>query len=253
MRRALVLASVAIAARARAESDDIVARPLVTPTGQLEAELVLELGATSGYVTQPTSLAPDLWWGVAPRWAVGVIHSDPSVDRIRAGASLCVRRGTLECDGVYHGSGLDLRYGALSWLAPRARLLVRDLQPVKPAVTLGALAKWQRGRIAVTGDPYLQIGLWNTDRGNRTALVLPIEFAVQPTGRWALALDTGWNSDLAVWRDGWHVPVALGVLARVTSQVDLGATFGFTSLLGPQNTSKERVVFVTVAIMPTQQ
>ena len=75
---------------------------------------------------------------------------------------------------------------------------------------------------------------------------MPIALAVQPTCGWAIALRTGWNSDLAVWRDGWHVPVAIGAQARITAQVEVSALLGFASLLGPQNTPKERALFVTV-------
>src|SRR5262249_52087441 len=124
---------------------------------------------------------------------------------------------------------------------------VRDIHPWKPAATLGAQLRWRHGRLAVTGDPYLLIGLANTDQGNRAALYLPLELAVQPARRVALVLDTGWNTELAVWRDGWHVPIGIGAVVRAMEQLDIGATLGFPELLGPQNTPKDRVVFVTLA------
>jgi hypothetical protein len=43
------------------------------------------------------------------------------------------------------------------------------------------------------------------------------------------------------------VPLAFGVRARATSTVDVGATLGFASMLGPQNTPKQRVLFVTAS------
>jgi hypothetical protein len=69
---------------------------------------------------------------------------------------------------------------------------------------------------------------------------------MQPTCRWLVTLDTGWNGELRVLDDGWHIPIALGFLARVTEHVDVGATLGFATLLGPQNTPKQRVLFVSV-------
>jgi hypothetical protein len=138
-----------------------------------------------------------------------------------------------------------VRYAALEWLAPRARFLIRDLDPAKPAVTLGALAKWTRGRFAIVGDPYLQLGLANTDKGNRAELFLPITLAIQPTCRWAIEARTGWNSDLAVWTDGFYIPLYLGLRARASMHLDVAAGFGFASLLGPQNTAKERAGFLT--------
>jgi hypothetical protein len=215
-------------------------------TGEIEARLVVELDAAANHVAQPTSLAPDVWWGVAPRWTIGLVHSGPSVDRIEPGATFCLASTQpLVCDHVYRGSGLDARYALTDWLAPRARILLRDIAPVKPAVTLGAELRWQRGRTSITADPYVQIGLANTDRGNDHALFAPVQLALDHC-RWRTWLDTGWNSNLAVLRDGWHIPVGVGVRARIAPQLDLAGELGFPSLLGPQNTPKERVVFVFV-------
>ena len=72
-------------------------------------------------------------------------------------------------------------------------------------------------------------------------------FAVQPLARWELSLRTGFHSDLAVIRDGYHIPIALATRVAAHSHVDVGAMLGFASLLGPQNTAKERALFFWVA------
>ncbi len=235
---------------------------------QVEARLSLEIDLAQRHPGAPISLAPDAWLGLTDRWTVGVIHSSQSVDRIEAGASLCIRQSEGldrelpgSCERPYRGGGVEARW---SWragaptrassagfrdslsIAPRVRLLVRDVDPGKPATTLGALVRWTRGRFAITSDPYLQLGLANRDRGNRAAFVLPVWFAVQPTCRWQLALHTGVNGDLAVWRDGWHVPIAFAVIVRPTAQLDVGVEAGFPQLLGPQNDYKQRALIVTV-------
>ncbi|MEO6771571.1 MAG: hypothetical protein ABI467_00930 [Kofleriaceae bacterium] len=240
-----------VARAASADPHDLVARPLVLAPGQLDAELVVETNlAPSGGFARPLSFAPDLWVGVTPRLTLGLVHSDPSLDRIEPGASLCVRRDGFLCDGFYRGGGVEARYlayDAAAWsIAPRARFLVRDLDPVKPALTLGGELRWHHGRFAISGAPYLQLGLGNTDRGNRAELWLPVVFAVQPTCRWVVELHSGWNSDLAVANDGWHIPIELAVRAAATRHFELGAAAGFTSLLGPQNNPKQRVAFLTI-------
>jgi hypothetical protein len=235
---------------AAASPDDLVTRPLVLDEDHVAAELVIEanLAASRGFA-RPLSFAPDLWIGITPRLTLGIIHSDPSVDRIAPGASICVRRDLLLCDGGYRGGGLDGLYGVRSGqidLAAHARFLIRDLEPVKPALTLGARARWHTGRLAITSDPYVQLGLGNNDRGNRAELWLPVVFAMQPTCRWIFELHTGWNSDLAEASDGWHIPVAFGVRAMATRQLELGGVIGFPSLVGPQNNAKQRVAFVSI-------
>ena len=237
---ALLVTRVAIA-----EPTDVVTRPIVLDAQQVDAQLVVEADLET--VGRPLSLAPDAWFGATPRLTVGIVHSDSALDRVTDGASLCVVSGELSCTRVYHEVGADARYAVLDWLAPRVRVLVRDVSPWKPALTLGALARWQRGRFALTGDPYLQVGLANTDRGNRAALVLPVYATLQPAARWAITLQTGYVSDLAVWSDGYNIPVALSVLARATEHLDVTAQVGFTTLLGPQNTVQERETWLILA------
>ncbi|MBA3453398.1 MAG: hypothetical protein H0T42_09935 [Deltaproteobacteria bacterium] len=252
--RTLVLAMVlSIASGARAEppghATDLVTRSLVLAAGGVEAQLTAEINLQARRVGRPLSLAPDLWYGLTPRWTIGLIHSNRSVDRIDASATFCLRRFQTRCDRLYRGSGIDVRWswktGPLS-VAPRARVLLRDVDPIKPAVTLGAMVRWTRGRFAIESDPYLRLGLANRDEGNRAALFLPVWLAVQPTCHWLIAIHTGYDSELAIWRDGYHVPFGLVVRARATSYLDVGVEAGFTSLLGPQNNIKQRAALVTL-------
>lgn len=249
-----ILASASVTARA--EPNDVIAHPLVLPAGGIEAAVTAEIDLAPRRIGRPLSLAPDLWFGVTSRWTVGVIHSNASISRIAPGASYCFRHTPLVCDRTYSNAGLDVRYraraGALA-VAPRLRVLIRDVDPWKPAVTAGALVRWTRGRFAITSDPYLRVGLANTDRGNRAALFVPVVFAIQPVRRIAAILHTGYDTDLAVWRDGWHVPMAFGLRARVTSQLELGVLGGLTSALGAQNTRNRRVLFVSVRWRPASR
>lgn len=255
MRFALVLATLlAVAAPAHASPADIIDRPLTLERGQFAADLVLEVSVAPDQFASPASIAPDLWYGVTDKLTVGVIHSDQSLDRIpfffEPGTTICIRHNDILCTRTYHGSSGDVLYSILAGqiaVAAHARLLLRDIDPVKPALTLGAMATWRHGRFSIYTDPYVQWGLANQDLGNRAELWLPLVFAVQPTWRWVVELHTGYDSDAQVWRDGYHIPVELGTRARVTRHFDVGGAFGFSTLLGPQNTPKERIVFLDVA------
>lgn len=254
MRRTLVaLAVVATPVVARASPDDIITRPLGLDPADVIARVTAELNWRPAQFARPLALAPDVWVGVWPSLTLGLIHSDASVDQIDSRASLCFQGDARSCAHVYRGSGLDARW---SWregpfaVAPRARLLLRDIDPWKPAVTMGALVRWTHGRYAITSDPYLRLGLANRDLGNRAALVVAVWLGIQPTWRWLIALHTGWDSELATWRDGWHIPVALEVTARMTSHLDLGVAAGAPHPLGPQNDIMERAISVMVELRP---
>ena len=249
MLRALVgVMLLAAATPARAEPTDRVAEPLVLGAGELDARLVTEV-AIGRDLGVPSSLAPDVWYGLGARWTVGITHSHASIGIVDAGASLCVRSDDLSCSGTYRGSQLDVRWswrddGAFA-LALRGRLLVRDIDPWKPAVALGATLRWHTGRFAIAGDPYLRVGLANRDAGNRDAIVVPVWLAMQPGCNWLLALHTGVDGELATLRDAWHVPIA-GVASVRIGHVEAGVEVGWASLLGPQNDFRRRAVLVTI-------
>jgi hypothetical protein len=241
---ALMLAS----APAGAAPEDLVARPVVLDEGAVELRLTVEAGVRPRLYGRPLSLAPDAWWGVARDFTIGVIHSNPSVDRIDAGATLCTHDLAIPvCSHAYRGSGIDVRYsaraGALA-IAPRARLLVRDIDPFKPAMTLGALVRWTHGRFAIASDPYIRLPLANSQLGNRASLSIPLWLAVQPAPGWMLAVHTGFDADLAVIGDGSHGPFGVAVTARVTTDVDVALELGWPRLLGPTYDAKVGAILV---------
>ncbi|HUS27187.1 MAG TPA: hypothetical protein VMZ53_01725 [Kofleriaceae bacterium] len=216
----------------------------------LAADVTIEVNLAYHAKASPLSLAPDLWWNDA-HWTIGLTHSMASVDRFQPGGSLCVRTDELYCDSTYRGSGVDARYAFSlagdTTVSPRARLLLRDIEPVKPAITAGALVEHTHGRFSFAADPYVQLGLANRDQGNRAALFVPLHVALAVTSRVSPTLDTGWNAELAVLGDGWHVPLALGAEVRIDAHFTVGADVGFAAMLGPQNTPKQRVLFVGVS------
>jgi len=247
-----MLLTISLAAPAQAQPgaspDDIITRPLVLEPGTVDARLTLAINVQPRLIGDPTALSPDAWWGVLPRLTLGLIHSDASLDQIAVSGSFCVRQSSSTCAHRYKGSGIDVRYSALEGrfaLAPRLRAVIRDTDPVKPAMTLGALLRWTRSRFAITGDPYLRVPLANAPLGNRFAINLPVWFAVQPATGWMIALRGGFESDLVVIRDGGHVPLALDVAARATDDVDLGVEGGWASLLGPQKDARHATLMLT--------
>jgi hypothetical protein len=238
-------------ARAGADPDDLITRPLVLAPGAIAAELHWAINLQQSSFGAPMAVSPDAWVGILPRLTIGLVHSDASLDQIAASGSFCVRQVPVAaCHQRYQGSGIDVRYSALDGpiaIAPRLRVLLRDIDPVKPAAALGAMLRWTHGRFAVHSDPYLRVPLANGALGNRSAIMLPLWLAAQPAAGWLVALRTGFASDLAVIHDGGHVAFAAGAATRITDQVDLGLEFGWASLIGPQHDARHATITVTAA------
>lgn len=240
MRALVVVTILALVARASAE-------PIVLGRGEVYARLVTEVGLAPRKQARPLSFAPDVWLGLTDALTLGVIHSATSVDRIDSASSFCVRELAPHCTRPYRGSGIDLRLRWTAHVAWHVRALLRDIDPVKPAVTVGARLRWTRGRFVIESDPYLRVGLGHREAGNRDTLVVPIWLGRRLGDRAELAIHTGIDGDLAVWRDGWHIPVGVRFEVTPARAIAFGIEGGFTSLLGPQNTANQRAVAIYAA------
>jgi|GEM_PF-1366878 len=249
-----LVAMMLLSASAVAGPTDPFAPSLVLDANHVAAALTFEANLAPGQVASPASIAPDFWYGITSELALGVIHSDASIDRVpvffEPGGSICVRLETVSCPRHYHGSGIDGLYqivrGELD-IAVHARLLLRDVDPIKPAITGGATLRWMNHWLSVVADPYIQFGLLHLSAGNRAELWLPITIAFAPVALVSLELHTGYDSDLAVWNDGYHVPLMARTRIRVTGHLDAGVAAGFASLIGTQNIPRERMMAFDLA------
>lgn len=231
-------------APALAEGDAPLANDLVGASQQpARGELWIALGwekDLSERIRGNSALAPDLTLGLTDRLSLSWTHSSASIARIGRTGGICV--DGCEERPEYAGAlmaQVELVSGAAE-VGLLGGVMVRDPSPWKVAAFTGARARWSRGRFGADGTAYVQLGLTNTDLGNRHRLVVLVRGWLQPTCRWALGLGTGVDGELAVFADGHHVPLVTALRARLTSRLVAHAGAGFSSLLGPQNTIRTR-------------
>jgi len=219
---------------------------LTLPRGELEGALTIEMDLSTNAVLEPTSIAPDLWYGVTDRFTIGVIHSANALSLVEAGDGVCLGGIDHGCARTYSNLGLDARYAIVPDLAAHVRLVTRRWDPWLPSVRIGALGRYARGRFAITADPYLQLGLANTDRGNRARVNVPLWLSFDASERVSVYARTGVDGELAVFGDAWGVPIALGARVSITPAIDLAAEAGFERAAGPLNESKLRECWLSI-------
>jgi hypothetical protein len=226
---------------AHADSDDLVGRSVVLAPGELEVNATLAFNMKKTREWEQYSLSPDVWFGVTRELTLGLVHSARSISELDANRPYCVSG----CDPDYLG-GLDARYRVHRFVAARVRLLARDIDPWKPAATLGALVRWHHGRFGITADPYLRLGLQNRDLGNRATLLVPVQLAVQPTCKWVVGARLGYDSAIEVWRDGWRGQASVFAGAHPIEPLEISVEYGFRALFGPVHDGTERVLMISV-------
>jgi hypothetical protein len=224
---------------------EVVRRPPWLAPGLCEASLVGEANLSPIDLWQPVSLAPDLACGGAGGITLGVTHSARSLSLIDSGNGLCLTGEDGGCQRPYDGGAIDLRApvpgGHTARVALRARLVAKSLEPFKPSARLGALVRigGAGGRLSLLADPHISIALAAEELGNRDFVALPLTGQLQ-VGRLALELITGVRGDLRAWGEVFAIPIAFGVIATPTDSIDVGLEAGWSKLLGPQNTFKQR-------------
>ncbi len=233
-------ADVAPAATVTADATDLVSQPLRPRRGELwlDATIDFDISHNRG---GSRAFSPDASFGITDETSISIAHSARSIARIGHPGGVCYEmcdfRPKYTVNALAHH--LLLSRPGLQLYA-QAGLLIRDTDPWKPASLTGAAARWQRGRFAIDSAPYLQLGLANTDQGNRHRLVVPLRFWVQPTCRWALGILTGVEGELAVFSDAYHLPFAALLTTQLTSWLQLSLEVGFSTLGGPLNTASRR-------------
>ena len=252
MRAVLLLSLLTLtAARAAADPDDLIARPLVLAPGEVEGALSIETNLSINAHWNPTSIAPDLWYGVTDRLTVGVVTSTAALSLVDKSGGWCFRGPDHGCADALVDLALEGRWSLLEGplaAAVRVRVVSRRFAPWLPSLRLATRGRWRRGRFAITAEPQVQIGLAHTELGNRARVDLPIWLSVQPTCRWELFLHSGPGAELAIYHDAWAAPLALGVRAAVTPRIDVAAEGGLVRALGPLNEGKLIVAWLGVDV-----
>jgi hypothetical protein len=157
----------------------------------------------------------------------------------RPGTGLCVTGEDNGCPHVYNNLGFDLMYALLlgeHYLSAHGSFYVLSFaDPAATMLTLGLTGKVSLTRgLALFFDPQLGIGVSGRDEvtGTKEALFVPIELQIQANPAIQLKLFTGISGPLDGFGDAYQIPLGIGGLYNVNTNVDVGLRFSFDNLLG---------------------
>ena len=212
-----------------------VSRGVQAPGGLFTARLLLLINASKNSFGEPTSLAPDLFYGVSDTVQIGLLHTGPMGWQSGPGSGLCLT-GTPQCPRVYNNVGLDLMYGLLFGdfhLSLHSSLFVMPIaDPTGVMWTIGLTGKVHlTDAVALFFDPQIGVMLANRAR-YKEQLFIPAELQFQLGAMASLKVLSGVTGQLSALGDTYRVPLGLGLVGNVSRHVDIGLRFSFDYLLG---------------------
>jgi len=213
-----------------------VRRGVQGPGGLFTARVLLLVNASKDSFGKPTSLAPDLFYSVSDTVQIGLLHTGPMGWQSRPGVGLCLTGTTNGCPKVYNNVGFDFMYGLLYGdfhLSLHSSLFVLPISsPAGVMWTIGLTGKFHfTDVVALYFDPQVGVILSHRDV-YKDQLFIPLELQFQVGAAVSFKVLSGVSGQLSDLGDTYQIPLGLGLIGNVSSNLDLGVRFSFDNLLG---------------------
>lgn len=185
------------------------------PERTLELVTTAEVNASNGSFADPTSIAPDVGFGVTADLTLSVVHSTFATTGFRgsAGRGLCL---TDACAHVYDGGGVEglysVRRGALA-IAVLAGSHALGIDAGLYVGKVGAKLRYTVDRFVFTALPSVFVGLSHRDT-NLDRFFLPLAAAYKLTPAFAVGVATGIKGPFDGFTDRYEL--AAGISAQYT-------------------------------------
>jgi hypothetical protein len=215
-------------------------RSLLPAAGTFRFDTTIFMNLTKDEAGEPVQLAPDLWYGVTDRFALGVVHSSyNTVGFYGYGGGICVSGEDQGCDDVYQNVGARGLYqfkgkdeGLL--LAADAGLMATAFDPTVMSVRLGVLGAIRWPKASLEFNPAVDINVTEREGGLNEMLYLPVEMSFLAAPRLSLSFQSGvWTYlDSTEFGNSWALPLGFGGIYQVSDLFGLGARFTWPILAG---------------------
>jgi len=234
---AVLLSMVPIAAASVAA-----AGPLTLPQGKVNVAVNLEVNLTEDAVGKPTSIAPDLSYGVSDRATLALVHSTVGITGFRgsAGNGLCLSGEDGGCVSPYNNVGLEGRYALVSGtLSATADVGVHALNLDAGFVSakLGARVRYGEGKVAVTMMPSVLLAV--TERSpepgspkNKDSLWIPVVATYKVTPEIGVGVATGLKGPVDGFADAWKVSLGVSATYAISPAIGVGGSWIFGQIVG---------------------
>jgi hypothetical protein len=218
------------------------ARRLVLDQGHIAAQVFVKINMSKDAEGEPTTITPDLYFGVTNYLQLGVVHTSPLGWQTPGNAStaLCTTGKSHGCPKVYNNLGFD----ALGLILPgpveiagHARFNIAPLDPFRINLLVGFESKLRLTWFSIVLYPSIQIGLNKrnqpdgaTPDGNKEVIYLPGEIIFQVTPLLAILGQAAIYSPAKNFGDYYRIPVGAAGLMTVSPLLDVGLRWAWDNL-----------------------
>jgi hypothetical protein len=232
-----------------------VRRGVQGPGGLFTARVLLLVNASKDNFATPTSLAPDLFYSVSDNVQIGLLHTGPMGWQSLPGVGLCLTGKANGCPHVYNNVGFDFMYGLLYGdfhLSLHSSLFLLPISdPTGVMWTIGLTGKVHfTDTVALFFDPQVGVMLAHRDM-YKEQLFIPIELQFQATAAVSFKVLSGVSGQLSELGDTYEIPLGVGLIGNVNSNVDLGVRFSFDNLLGHVAAGTSRTDLRSIGLLLT--
>lgn len=219
------------------EASDGVTDRMTVPKGTIRIDAFLEVNLSADSAFKPTSLAPDVWYGINDDLSVGLVHSGMGIGGFwaAAGNGLCFTGEDNGCAKIYDNLALLSRFHLLDGavvLAGEGGLLINSLDPFTLGVKLGVTGRWQSGALSVIFAPSINIGITERDNGNKEILGVPVSVVYAATDSLGVGLQTGIVLPFDNTGELWRLPLSVGATFGINDKLSVGGAFSLIALAG---------------------
>jgi hypothetical protein len=217
-------------------------RHLLLRRGKGEVQAFVKVNMSKSEVGKPTTITPDVYFGVSDFLQLGVVHSSPLGWQMPAGmpSSICVTGKDDGCPKLYNNLGID----ALSLAVPgpievagHVRFNFDSIDPLRINLLVGFVAKLHLRWFAFLFYPSLQIGLNKREQlggptldGNKEVLYLPGELEFQVTPFLALLAQAAFYTEARNFSDTYRIPLGAAALFTISPMLDVGVRWAWDNV-----------------------
>jgi hypothetical protein len=183
----------------------------------LVVTITTEVSVGRDAMLEPTSIAPDVSFGLTDRVTISLVHSGFASTGFRgtAGGGVCLTGEARGCAHGYNNAGFDALVDLVRGRMPVAVVAgihAVSFEPLFVDVKVGAQTTYRVGRVSATLAPSIFVGVTKRDQGNAGTMFAPASLGVQLSAPWFVAVGGGVATPLADVGGGWTA--RLGWIAR---------------------------------------